>query len=353
MDIEGVNKMIKPNTLKAGDTVALVSLSSGIAGEEIFSHRVEIAKVRLENDFGLNVVITPNAMKGIDFLDKNPQLRAKDLMDAFMDTDIKAVISMIGGDDTIRLLPFIDFDILQKNPKVFMGYSDTTVNHFMMYKAGITSFYGPCVFAEFAENGSMHSYTKEYLKKVLFEKHDTVSILPSQQWTSEFLDWANPENNTIFRTMLPDSKGYELLQGNGVVKGRLIGGCVDVFPMIVGTEIWPNKTQWENSILFLETSEEYPSPNSLKYLLRGMAAQGLFDEIVGIIFGKPKDEKYYSEYKDVLMRVVGKEVGRYDLPILYNMNFGHTAPICTLPYGIMAEINCSEKSFKLIEAATC
>jgi muramoyltetrapeptide carboxypeptidase LdcA involved in peptidoglycan recycling len=84
-----------------------------------------------------------------------------------------------------------------------------------------------------------------------------------------------------------------------------------------------------------------------------MAAQGLFDEIVGIIFGKPKDEKYYSEYKDVLMRVVGKEVGRYDLPILYNMNFGHTAPICTLPYGIMAEINCSEKSFKLIEAATC
>lgn len=153
--------------------------------------------------------------------------------------------------------------------------------------------------------------------------------------------------------MLPDNKGYELLQGNGVVKGTLIGGCVDVLPMIVGTEIWPNKTQWKNSILFLETSEEYPSPKSLKYLLRGMTAQGLFDEIGGIIFGKPKDEKYYSEYKDVLVRVVGKEAGRYDLPILYNMNFGHTAPVCTLPYGIMAEINCIEKSFKLIEAATC
>ena len=153
--------------------------------------------------------------------------------------------------------------------------------------------------------------------------------------------------------MLPDEKGYELLQGHGIVKGRLIGGCVDVFPMIIGTEIWPDKAQWKDSILFVETAEEYPSPNSLKYLIRGMAAQGLFDKICGIICGKPKDEKYYNDYKDVLLRVVGKEAGRYVLPILYNMNFGHTAPICILPYGIMAEINCSNKSFGLIEAVTC
>lgn len=345
--------MIKPNRLKAGDSVALVSLSSGMAGEKIFSHRVEIAKLRLENDFGLNVVIMPNAMKGIEFLDQNPQLRAEDFMNAFKDTNIKAVFSMIGGDDTIRLLPFIDFEVLRRNPKIFLGYSDTTVNHFMMYKAGITSFYGPSVIAQFAENGSLHIYTKEYLKKLLFDKQDTVTIQPSPQWTSEFLDWGNPENNTVPRTMLPDEKGYELLQGQGIVRGRLIGGCADVFPMIIGTEIWPDKDQWKNSILFLETSEEYLSPNSLKYLLRGMTAQGLFEGIRGIIFGKPKDEKYYSEYKDVLVQTIGEEAQRHDMPILYNMNFGHTDPICTLPYGIMAEINCSEKSFTLLEAAAC
>lgn len=261
--------MIKPNRLKAGDSVALVSLSSGMAGEKIFSHRVEIAKLRLENDFGLNVVIMPNAMKGIEFLDQNPQLRAEDFMNAFKDTNIKAVFSMIGGDDTIRLLPFIDFEVLRRNPKIFLGYSDTTVNHFMMYKAGITSFYGPSVIAQFAENGSLHIYTKEYLKKLLFDKQDTVTIQPSPQWTSEFLDWGNPENNTVPRTMLPDEKGYELLQGQGIVRGRLIGGCADVFPMIIGTEIWPDKDQWKNSILFLETSEEYLSPNSLNTCFAG------------------------------------------------------------------------------------
>lgn len=344
--------MIKPHMLKPGDTVALVSLSSGIAGEQLFSHKVEIGRSRLENIFGLNVIVAPNAMKGISVIDENPQLRAKDLMDLFMDNRVKAVISMIGGDDTIRLLPYIDFDVLRSNPKIFMGYSDTTVNHFMMYKAGITSFYGPSVFAEFAENGSMHEYTIEYVKKVLFEKHDMISIPPSSQWTSEFLDWANPENNKISRTMVSDTKGYEILQGSGIVQGKLIGGCVDVFPMIIGTKIWPYEEQWENSILFLETSEEYPSPTFLKYLLRGMMAQGLFDNINGIIFGKPKDEKYYSEYKEVLKCVVGKEAGRHDMPILYNMNFGHTAPMCILPYGAKAEINCNDKSFRLIESAT-
>ena len=77
----------------------------------------------------------------------------------------------------------------------------------------------------------------------------------------------------------------------------------------------------------------------------------MFSKIRGIVFGKPKDEKYYSEYKEVLLQVVGKEAGRHDLPILYNINFGHTAPICVLPYGVLAKINCTDKSFTLLEAA--
>lgn len=345
--------MIKPKKLNPGDTVALISLSSGIAGEDIFSHKVQIGKARLEKEFGLKVVIMPNAMRGIDYLDKNPQARASDLMMAFDDTNINAIITMIGGDDTVRLLPYIDFDTIRNNPKIFMGYSDTTVNHFMMYKAGLVSFYGPCVFAEFAENAAMHEYTKQYIRQVLFENNDNLSILPSPKWTSEFLDWANPDNNQIPRKMTGDNKGYEVLQGRGIVQGTLLGGCVDVMPMIIGTELWPNKDQWENSILFLETSEEYPNPNSVKYLLRGLVAQGIIGKISGVIFGKPKDEKYYDEYKDVLRQVIGKEAGRKQLPILYNINFGHTAPICILPYGIKAEIDCAAGSFKLLESPCC
>lgn len=345
--------MIKPSRLTAGDAVALVSLSSGIAGEELFSHKVMIGKSRLEKEFGLNVVIMPNAMKGVAYLEQNPQARASDLMDAFADKKIKSIISMIGGDDTIRLLPYIDFDVIRENPKIFMGYSDTTINHFMMLQAGITSFYGPCVFAEFAENGAMHEYTKHYIKQTLFEKHDKLSIIPSPQWTSEFLDWANPDNNKIARKMKTDDKGYELLQGSGTVQGALMGGCVDVLPMMIGTKLWPSKEHWKNCILFLETSEEYPSPNSVKYLLRGLAAQGIIENISGIIFGKPKDEKFYDEYKNALLQVVGKEAGRDDMPILYNMNFGHTAPIFILPYGVLAEINSANKSFTLMESPVC
>ena len=342
--------MIKPSKLLQGDTVALVSLSSGIAGEEILSHRVSLGKARLENDFGLNVSIMPNAMRGIAFLDENPQARADDLMAAFSDPGIKAVITMIGGNDTIRLLPYINYKTIRDNPKIFMGYSDTTVNHFMMYKAGLTSFYGPCVLVEFVENRAMHPYTKRYIHQTLFEKHDSMQIKPSPQWTCEYLDWANPANNNISRTMTQDPKGYELLQGSQTVEGTLLGGCVDVLPMIIGTELWPDKKQWNNTILFLETSEEYPAPHTLKYILRGMVAQGIFAGVKGIIFGKPKGEKYYDEYKQVLLQVIGKEAGCPDLPILYNLNFGHTAPICILPYGIKARIDCTTKTFQLLES---
>ena len=345
--------MIKPQMLNPGDTVAVVSLSSGMAGDSLFYHRAESGMKRLSEEFRLNVKIMPHALTGSDYSTHNPGSRAKDLMDAFRDPQVKAVISMIGGDDTIRLLPYIDFQVLHDNPKIFMGYSDTTINHFMMYKAGLVSFYGPCIMCEFAENGSMHDYTRQYIRQVLFEHHDYLPVPAASRWTSEFLDWADPQNNQIPRTMQSDARGYELLQGEGIVSGTLLGGCADVFPMMAGTLIWPDPEQWNDCILFLETSEEHPSPRSLMYLLRGLAAQGILNRINGIIFGKPKDELYYEEYKQVLTQVVATEAGQPQIPILYNLNFGHTAPICILPYGVRAEINCTERSFALTEAAVC
>jgi muramoyltetrapeptide carboxypeptidase LdcA involved in peptidoglycan recycling len=343
--------MTKPPRLNKNDKIAIVSLSSGMGGEPLFIHRYEIAKKRLESEFGLQTVTMPNALKGIDYLYNHPEARAADLMDAFGDKTIKGIICMIGGDDTIRLLEYIDFDVIKNNPKVFMGYSDTTANHFMMYKAGLGTFYGACILAEFAENTGMHDYTKHYINQVLFQPLPNLPIQPSPAWTCERLEWSNKDNNEIARAMVKDDKGYELLQGSGTVQGRLLGGCIDVFPMIIGTKIWPEAEKWNDSILFLETSEEYPHPNTVKYLLRGMAAQGIINRTKGILFGKPMNEKYYEEYKEVLLQVVAKENKRPDLPILYNVNFGHTAPICVIPFGVKAEINCKDKSLRLMEAA--
>ena len=134
--------MIKPRRLQKGDKVAIVSLSRGMLGEDMFIHKFHIAKKRLEEDYGLEVVTMPNALKGVDYLYEHPEARAQDLMNAFRDPEIKAVFNAIGGDDTIRLLPYIDFNVLRENSKIFAGFSDTTSNHFMMYKAGLVSYYG-------------------------------------------------------------------------------------------------------------------------------------------------------------------------------------------------------------------
>jgi len=343
--------MIRPNALKKGDKIAIVSLSSGLGGEAAFLHRFETGKERLESEFGLQVIVMPNALKGIDYLYEHPKARASDLMEAFSNPEIKGIFCMIGGDDTIRLLPHIDFNIIRNNPKVFIGYSDTTINHFMMYKAGLVSFYGPAVMVEFAENVAMHEYTKKYVYSTLFEKNDKLDILPSKEWTSELLEWSNIENRSIARKMITDHKGYEVLQGSGVAKGQLLGGCLDTFPMLIGTELWPEVNEWNGKLLFLETSEEYPPPSTVKYILRNLMAQGIIDQLSGIIFGKPMDERYYDEYKEVLISVIAKEAGRADLPILYNVNFGHIAPICTLPYGVEAMIDCDRKTLSICESA--
>ena len=204
--------MIKPKKLKKGDKVAIVSLSSGLAGEEMFRHRYELGKKRLEQ-LGFNVVTMKNALKGIEYLYNHPEKRAEDFMEAILDKEIKGIICNIGVDDTIRLLPYIDFKAIANNPKVFMGYSDTTINHFMMQKAGVVSYYGPAVMTDFAENNNMHTYTLKYINEVLLENMEDIVIKSSDKWTSEYLDWAIEENDNISRKMNEEKYGYEVLQG--------------------------------------------------------------------------------------------------------------------------------------------
>jgi len=274
------------------------------------------------------------------------------MMNAFKNKEIKAIFSNIGGDDTLRLLPYIDFDVIKNNPKIFMGYSDTTVNHFMCYKAGLTSYYGPSVLAEFAENVEMHDYTVKWIKKVLFNNKTIGEIESSNYWTSQMLPWENRENSKIKRELNKEKRGYELLQGEGVVKGELIGGCIEVLDWLRGTILWPDLEAWENKILFLETSEEKPTPIEIRRYLSSLDAIGIFERLNALIIAKPQAEKYYEEYKEEYLKVIRDEAKRDDLPIMYNMNFGHTAPMFILPYGVEAEIDCDNNKFRINEAGT-
>ncbi|MEG0307260.1 MAG: LD-carboxypeptidase [Clostridium sp.] len=340
--------LIKPLGLKKGDKVATISLSWGGAGDKEILWRYNQGKKRLMEEFGLQVVEMPNTLKGTEYIYNNPESRARDLMMAFEDKSIKAIFSCIGGEESIRLLPYINFETIRNNPKIFMGYSDTTVNHMMCLKAGISSFYGPSVLAEFAENVKMHDYTSHWVNKVLFDNDTIGNIFPSDNWTSEYLPW-DECNKDIKRAVYPSS-GYELLQGKGCVSGQLIGGCIEVLEMVKGTELWPNKEIWNNAILFLETSEDKPSPKYFEYWLRNYGSQGILNNINGIIFGKPYDNMYYEEYKNVILKVVKEELGLTELPIMINMNFGHTAPMMIIPYGAVGEINCEENKFSIVES---
>lgn len=342
--------MIKPKMLRKGDKIAIVSLSWGGLGDKNLIHKYYIAKERLENDFGLEVVTMPNALKGTEYIYNHPEKRAEDLMNAFKDESIKGIFCAIGGDDTIRLLPYIDYEIIKNNPKIFMGYSDTTVNHFMMNKAGLVSFYGPSIMAEFGEYVKMFDYTKEAVKNILFSKCNNYEIKSSEVWSGDYLDW-DEKNINIAKKLIKELHGYEILQGSGVITGKLLGGGIDVFPMIVGTEIWPTKEEWKDKILLIETSEDRPNPIYITYYLRNLGALGIFDEIKGIIVGKPQAEQYYEEYKEVYKKVL-KEFNKETLPVLYNVNIGHSEPIGILPLGTEIEVDFDKKKIYLKESPT-
>lgn len=339
--------LIKPKKLHPGDKVATVSPSWGGAGDPEIRWRYEQGVERLKTVFDLQVVPMPNSLKGTEYLYDHPEARAEDLMAAFRDPDIKAIFTNIGGEDSIRLLPYIDFKVIHNNPKIFMGYSDTTIPHLFCLKAGVSSFYGPSILVDFAENIEMHPYTVDKIKRTLFSNKAIGEIETAAEWTSEHVEWTEANKNRK-RVMQPNS-GYEVLQGKGVVQGRLIGGCIEVLEFAKGTVLWPDEKYWDGCILFFETSEEKTEPTYIRYWLRNYAAQGILQKANGMIFAKPYDEKYREEYKEEILTVM-REYGLTNLPILYNLNFGHTEPKCILPYGALAEINCSKGSFSIQES---
>lgn len=346
--------MKKPNRLKPGDKVAIVSTSSGMLGEDFAIHKLDIAKQRLKDDYGLEAVVMPNALKGTDYLYAHPEARADDLMQAFADTEIQGIFNAIGGEDAIRLWPYMNLEIIRQNPKIFTGFSDTTSVHMMMVKAGIHSYYGASLMNNWAEYVEINPYTKAALDKIFFHPEERLEITQSPYFYDDEDEkiWWKAENQHRKKPYHPDSTSYEILQGSGRVRGDLFGGCLDVMVSLLGTELWPDKSFFTNKILFLETSEANMEAMDIRMLLRNFMTQGIFDEIQGILIAKPARRSRHEEYKKAFRDVVGREAGKPNLPIFYNVNFGHAEPIGILPYGVEMEMDLENKRLFLNEKAT-
>lgn len=171
-------------------TIGIISLSSGIIGEDFVKHEVDLGVQRLK-DLGLNPIFLPHSLKGLDFIKEHPEARAEDLIQAFSDDSIDMILCAIGGDDTYRLLPYLfENDQLQKviKQKIFLGFSDTTMNHLMLHKLGIKTFYGQSFLADICElDKEMLPYSRHYFKE-LIETGKISEIRPSNVWYEERTD---------------------------------------------------------------------------------------------------------------------------------------------------------------------
>ncbi len=318
----------------------------------MYPHAYRDGKRQLQEGFGVQVVESRYALADIAWLAAHPEARAADLMEVLQDPSIQGIISTIGGDDSIRMLPFLDYSVIPDNPKVFLGYSDSTITHFAFLKAGVTSFYGPSIMGGFDETGGLPPYMAESVRQVLFEPAPSALISPnSGGWTVASLGWDDEKRNEKRRPLQPCS-GWRWLQGSGQHRGHLIGGCLEAVDWLRGTPVWPEPPVWRNSILFLETSEDQPSPTAVVYMLRSLAATGALREARGILYGRPYgDESKFDAYDAAILQVLA-ELGLSELPLVTRMDFGHTDPKFVVPIGAKAEIDCDRQQVRLLESPT-
>lgn len=344
--------LIKPKALQKGDQVALISLSWG--GAQAFPLRYEIGKRQIQESFSLRVVEAKHAKKDPEWLRDNPEARADDLMSVFTDPDIKGIISIIGGSDSYKIIPYVDLNIIKENPKIFMGYSDTTMSHFLCYKAGLSSFYGPAVMTSLADGGGILAYTRKMLEKTLFAS-GPLGILPDYTgpWCNKFVNWGDGDQENKLRSFYKPQT-MKFFNSGETVKGKLIGGCVETLVQMIETEIWPTVAEWENKIIFLEISEDCTGLGHLKDSLKSLSKAGMFSKPKAILFGRPSDsiqEKDFDSIIDGFASFCQKEL-KISAPIVCNVPFGHSDPVLVLPYGREATVNSERKEISIDEAAT-
>ena len=340
--------MIKPKRLQPGSTIAVISPSTGLAEKfpAVFEHGLET----LKDIFGFSIKEYPTARMNSKDLYNNPRLRAADINSAFKDSEVDGILSSIGGDDSIRILEHLDIDLIKKNHKFIMGYSDSTTFLSYLNLQGLVTYYGSSVMAGFSHLQCFPDAVEEY-RNILYSQSPYV-IKPFSLWADRYMSWKDPENSGKVAEFLMDDVGHRWINKGTSAEGMLWGGCIEVLNMMNGTFAWPTLDDFKDRILILETSEDKPSPAYVGYMLRNYGIQGILQTIKGLIVAKPK--AYSSEEKLELdreiLRIAVGEFGCDSLNIITNVDFGHTEPRHILPLGIKLCIDPLEERLEFAEA---
>lgn len=305
---------------------------------------------------GVEVEFLPNAKKGLAYLQEHPEARASDLIQAMADDSIDMILCAIGGDDTYRLAPYLfDRNELANvvTQKIFLGFSDTTANHFMFHKLGIKTFYGQAFLPDLGElTDDMLPYTAKYFEE-LIQTGSITEITPSDVWYQERQDFSKDSIGVAMPAFPND--GFELLQGASSFEGEILGGCLESMYQFFDSsrhadsveigdryQLFPSLEDWKDKILLLETSEDKSTPEFFREMIQSLSKYGIFDVVSGVLVGKPQDEVYYDAYKEVLL----EEIADPNLPILYNLNVGHATPRCIVPFGVHAQVDAQAQTIR-------
>jgi len=320
-----------PKKLEIGDGVRVITPARSIAMPWINEELQEIAKERFKK-LGLILSFSKHVQEIDEFNSSSIQSRIEDLHEAFGDPAIKLVITVIGGFNSNQLLRYLNYDLIKNNPKILCGYSDITALTNAIYaKTGLVTYSGPQFFSFGDKKG--FDYSLEYFKKCLmFEK--PFELLPSAQWSDD--RWANDQENRNFIK----NDGYWVLN-QGRARGTIIGGNQCTINLLHGTEYMPDIS---DSILFLEDDNE-AHVATIDRDLQSIVHQPGFNTVRGIVFGRFQLKTGMT--KDLLTKIVKTKKELDNLPIVANVDFGHTTPLITFPIGGEVEVVAEEGNAKI------
>jgi len=342
-----MSEVIRPRRLSPGDRVAVVAPSQSLAG--VYPKVYAAGLATLRQTFGLEVVEFPSTTFEPEYSYYHPELRAADLNAAFRDDSIAGIVALIGGTDSIRLLPHLDVDLATAHPKVLLGYSDTATMLTTYAQAGLVTFNGPSVMAGFAQL-SHFPELERHVREVLFEPTATLDYRPYPHWVDHYPNWHRQAGHEIGHPRPHD--GWRWLQGSGRCRAASSGGCIEVLQFLKGTRFWPAPEFFAGRILFLETSEEKPPVSFTEHWLRSLGVSGGLENLAGLLIGRPRDyTSAESRDLDAIVLQVLAEFGRSDLPVVSNLDFGHTDPQWILPNNVLAEVDVAGAALRLLEPA--
>ena len=311
--------LLKARRLRKGATIGLITPGSPVSDEK-FEKALKSLK-----SLGFKLKYSPNTRANYGYLAGTDQQRLNDIHQMFSDPEVEAIWCVRGGYGCARLLPHLDYELIRKNPKILIGYSDiTALLTGIFQETGLVCFHGPVGTSDFTD------YTLSQLESVLM----------------------NPEGQSLI-TYHQDEKAqedeayqYEVIRP-GLAKGPLIGGNLSLIASMVGT---PYEWRVKDKLLLIEDVGEQPYRID-RMLTQILQSQNL-KEAAGIILGIFEDCKAKNpEYSLSLIDALKDRLYHLGIPVVYGFSFGHISNQCTFPIGIEAELDTEKRTVRLLDQA--